>query len=183
MEKARGELNLPCIDTGLKLGILLWPYLLHSKLNPIDLISNDDYVIQSRYLVSQCDTFSLLNLTSTHGATAQISHLPLAYASKKNTINNAAIKYRPLFFKNLEKCFGSDVGIYAAKSIVKMTGSCNMFVKLPNVSNVVFYSPLFGILIDKIASECELIHGSKWKEKFPDTFKLLKEFQVARNNV
>ena len=179
MEKARGELSLTCVDTGIKLGMLLFP---SKTFNYLQLINDNRKIIQSRHLFAQCDTFSSFNLSCLHGGVAQISHLPLAYASKKNAIDEAAIKYRPSFFKRLEEVFGTDVGINASKSIVKITGSCNIFVKLPNVSNVVFYSPLFSAIVDKMIGEFKLMYGDSWKDKFPDTYLLLKEIKIEQEN-
>ena len=179
MEKARGELSLTCVDTGIKLGMLLFP---SKTFNYLQLINDDRKIIQSRHLFAQCDTFSSFNLSCLHGGVAQISQLPLAYASKKNAIDEAAIKYRPAFFKRLEEVFGTDVGINASKSIVKITGSCNIFVKLPNVSNVVFYSPLFSAIVDKMIAEFKLMYGDSWKDKFPDTYLLLKEIKIEQEN-
>ena len=180
MEKSKSQLTLSSLDTSLKLGLLKFDVSAIEK--ALNLVNNDRKMLISRFLSAQNDTFSLLKPSTIHGGVPQVSNKPLGFSSKKNNLEEAAIKYRPNFFTKLNEVFGSDVGINVSKSIVKITGSCNVFVKLLNVSNVLFYSPLYGTIIDDLVKNIQALHGSVWHQKFPETFKLIETIKWAREN-
>ena len=181
LERARGEIINTVIDTGLKLSVISESMTLETKRRLFELMENDDYVIISRYLVSQNDMFALIKPVTINGSYPQTSKLPLVYSSKKNRVKDAAIRFRPEFIERLEKTFGSDVSTNRFKSIIQNKGSCNLFVKLPNVSNVVFNSDIYGTFITDLIRTIRKENGDEWKSKFPDTYALFREITRARD--
>ena len=180
LEKTRGELLNSTIDTGIKLGVIAESMTPQLKSKLFEFMERDEYVIISRYLVAQNDTFSLIKPVTINGNYPQTSKLPLVYSSKKNIINDSAIRYRPDFIRQLDQLFGSDVSTNKAKAIVQNKGSCNLFVKLPNVSNVVFNSKIFGTFVSNITRVIEDTNGADWNTKVSDTYALIREIHRAR---
>ena len=185
LERARGELLNSSLDTSAKLGALdNWNSSQQKqRCELLRFFASDEYTILSRYLTAQNDTFAFVKTTTINGSYPQTSKLPLVFSSKKNAINEAAIRYRPKFISKLEELFGSDVSTNKSKAIIQNKGSCNLFVKLPNVSNVVFNSEIFKRFLLNITRVIECTHTNcDWTTKYPDTYQLIREIHSARED-